>query len=113
MTRARERLAIFSIPGKSVFLDEFFRTAEAEKTPGTSPGRRPVSYRAKKSDFDEAGYERFKAGIGEGLIVDHRYFGEGVVTGVSGDTVSIRFQASGEEKKMMLTLLYQNGLLRE
>ena len=113
VTRARERLAIFSIPGKSVFLDEFFRTAEAEKTPGTSPGRRPVSYRAKKSDFDEAGYERFKAGIGEGLIVDHRYFGEGVVTGVSGDTVSIRFQASGEEKKMMLTLLYQNGLLRE
>ena len=28
--------------------------SEAEKTPGTSPGRRPVSYRAKKSDFDEA-----------------------------------------------------------
>ena len=48
-----------------------------------------------------------------GLIVDHRNFGEGVVTEVSGDYVRIRFSGSGEEKKLILTVLYQNGLLRE
>ncbi len=113
VTRAKDQLAIFSLPGKSVFVDEFFRPAETAEKPVAQAGRRPVSYRAKKAGFDEAGYARFREGIGEGLIVSHRYFGEGVVTEVAGDTVKIRFNESGEEKKLMLTLLYQNDLLRE
>nr|WP_300840457.1 ATP-dependent helicase [uncultured Acetatifactor sp.] len=82
ITRAKDELHIFGINQKSTFRQELFAQAK---------------------------YQKFHAAIGEGLIVRHRKFGEGVVVEAGEKQVVILF--GNRQRKMDLRTLYENDLL--
>ena len=57
-------------------------------------------------------YEEFCESLAEGLAVRHLKFGEGVVTALTEEYVTIVFD-DDVEKKFLLRTLYQKDLLRE
>ena len=64
---------------------------------------------AAERSFNQEEYEKYAAQIGEGLIIRHRKFGEGVVEEVQGELVVIRF---GEMQKTLgMRVLYEKNLL--
>ncbi len=119
VTRAKKNLCIFSLPGKSGFVSEFRRLAAAEKAPKAviSPGQaaammvrakeKPEKNRRKESD--PGGLDAFTAKLGEGVIVSHADYGEGVITAVTDRQVRIRF--GNAEKSFLLRILYEKDLL--
>jgi DNA helicase-2/ATP-dependent DNA helicase PcrA len=55
----------------------------------------------EKQRKDELKKERQAVSFAIGEQVDHKTFGRGVVVGVEGDAVSVRFKRSGETKKLL------------
>ena len=105
VTRARNRLNLFTTKKKSTFCDEFLgkKTNETKKRKGpqipsgslspksrssyadrTSPGSGAEAYRAQVC-------RSFCAQLGEGSLVQHQRFGEGVVLSVSEERLTVRF----------------------
>lgn len=82
ITRAKEELYLFGIHQKSTFRQELFAQMK---------------------------YRKFHDAIGEGLIVRHRKFGEGVVVEAGEKQVVILF--GDRQRKMDLRTLYENDLL--
>ncbi|MDO4619422.1 MAG: ATP-dependent helicase [Lachnospiraceae bacterium] len=65
--------------------------------------------RAAKKTFSESAYQKFAEGLDVGLVVRHKSFGDGVITGMDGELLEIRF---GEKtKKMNSRILFGRGLL--
>ena len=58
---------------------------------------------------DMEGYLEFCRELGEGVIVEHKTFGEGVITSMDDATVTILF--GDQVKKLGLPLIYQKALL--
>ena len=82
ITRAKEEMYLFGIHQKSTFRQELFAQMK---------------------------YRKFHDAIGEGLIVRHRKFGEGVVVEAGEKQVVILF--GDRQRKMDLRTLYENDLL--
>lgn len=82
ITRAKNELYLFGIHQKSIFRQELFAQMK---------------------------YRKFHDAIGEGLIVRHRKFGEGVVVEAGEKQVVILF--GDRQRKMDLQTLYENDLL--
>nr|WP_297863598.1 ATP-dependent helicase [uncultured Acetatifactor sp.] len=86
ITRAKERLFVFEWDRKSTFCSQL-----------------------KEKPLSRDGFVRFCDGLGEGLIVEHRKFGQGVVAETGETTVVILF--GGRERRLDLKTLYRNDLL--
>lgn len=109
VTRAKDRLSVFTLDRKSSLCEELVgrKKKAAQKTWKTSAQDRRNATAEKP--FNREAYEKYTAQIGEGLILRHRKFGEGVVVEVQGELVVIRF---GEMQKTLgMRVLYEKDLL--
>lgn len=118
ITRAKNTLAVFKLDQKSSFCEELVhkesRTAgkagkvspQAKAKVKSSPLR---TYASRGKAFSQEEYEKFAAGLGEGLIVQHKKLGEGVVVEVQEDKVLLQFPAG--QKVFGLKTLYEYDLL--
>ena len=116
VTRAKNNLAVFKLDQKSSFCEELVRkeTRAADKAGKISlqakAKSRPVqAYASGGKDFSQEEYEKYAAGLGEGLIVQHKKLGEGVVVEVQEDRVTLQFSAG--QKVFGLKTLYEYDLL--
>lgn len=118
-TRAKENLYLFRWNMPASFISEFMREEKkSTKVPGTKrklPGERKSVqeiYRGVSKegvDIKSTSYRAFQSKLGEGVIVHHKKFGEGVVLELDGEKVSILF---GEEKKTFyMQILYKLGAI--
>ena len=82
MTRAKDMLSVFGLNRKSVFRTELFARMK---------------------------YQRFRDAIGEGLIVRHKKFGEGVIVEEGKNQVLIQF--GSRQRRLDLKTLYEQDLL--
>lgn len=109
VTRAKDRLSVFRLDQKSSLCEELVgrKKKAVQKTLKISAQERGNA--AAERPFDREAYENYVAQIGEGLIIRHRKFGEGVVEEVQGELVVIRF---GEMQKTLgIRVLYEKDLL--
>ena len=109
VTRAKDRLSVFRLDQKSSLCEELV----GRKKKAVQKMRRTLAQErgnaAVERPFDREAYENYAAQIGEGLIIRHRKFGEGVVEEVQGELVVIRF---GEMQKTLgIRVLYEKDLL--
>lgn len=123
VTRAKNELHLFGLPGKSTFITELLERKEvvtkaATKRPETVWTDRD-SLRgtygvgaSKKSGKKraQAEYESFCASLREGVEVHHKKYGFGIVSGVTLEKVNIQF-AEGE-REFLPDILFQGGLLK-
>ena len=123
VTRAKNELYLFGLPGKSTFVTELLEKKEvgtkvATKRPETvwtdrnSLGGTYGVGTSKKSGKKraQAEYESFCASLREGVEVHHKKYGFGIVSGVTREKVNIQF-AEGE-REFLLDILFQGGLLK-
>ena len=82
ITRAKDMLSVFHLRKRSAFCTEIFAQMK---------------------------YKRFCDAIGEGLIVRHKKFGEGVIVEAGETQVLIEF--AGRRRRLDLRTLYENDLL--
>lgn len=87
-----------------------------EMKTASRPGvRAPQSYfqqvgmEHKKKKFDENEYRRFIESLGEGVILEHKSFGQGVVKELGQNKVTITFDAG--DKVFALKTLFQTGAI--
>ena len=109
VTRAKNRLSVFRLDQKSSLCEELVgrKKKAVQKTRKISAQERGNATAGRP--FNRGEYEKYTAQIGEGLILRHRKFGEGVVVEVQGELVVIRF---GEMQKTLgMRVLYEKDLL--
>lgn len=109
VTRAKNRLSVFRLDQKSSLCEELVgrKKKAVQKTRKISAQERRNATAGRP--FNRGEYEKYAAQIGEGLILRHRKFGEGVVVEVQGELVVIRF---GEMQKTLgMRVLYEKDLL--
>ncbi len=117
VTRAKERLFLFTVNRKSEFVKELVRgtvssVENVEKTPQLQVKpialtRRDVS---RKKAFSQEDFRQFCNSLGEGLLVEHKKFGNGVIAGLEENWVVIQFEERA--RRFELRTLYENGLLK-
>lgn len=95
ITRARDMLSYFYWGQKSVFCKELKEALRAQPQ--------------KKKAFSQADFQQFCNELGEGLIVIHKNFGEGVIVDVGERQTTIQFE--DKQRRFELSILYQNHLL--
>ena len=72
----------------------------------------PSSQKNTRSIRDyQKDYENFCSQLGHGIVVTHKKFGEGIISDIDDDTVTIYFDDTGE-KKFHLELLFMKDLLQ-
>jgi DNA helicase-2/ATP-dependent DNA helicase PcrA len=91
VTRAKEQLCIFQTSMGSTFVKQLLN-------------------KPKKEPKKELDYERFLANLGEGLLVEHKLFGKGVITNLTNSQVTIRFDDS--VKNLGLKICFEKELLK-
>ena len=109
VTRAKDRLSVFRLDQKSSLCEELV----GRKKKAVQKMRRTLAQErgnaAAERPFIQEEYEKYAAQIGEGLIIRHRKFGEGVVVEVQGEVVVMQF--GGMQKTLGMRVLYEKDLL--
>ena len=109
VTRAKDRLSVFRLDQKSSLCEELV----GRKKKAVQKMRRALAQErgnaAAERPFIQEEYEKYAAQIGEGLIIRHRKFGEGVVVEVQGELVVMQF--GGMQKTLGMRVLYEKDLL--
>ena len=109
VTRAKDHLTLFTTNRPSTFCSEFLG-----KSSVTEEGRKnlmPVESRISRTKASEELYFRLKEELGTGVIVEHKKYGEGVVTQLDDRLVHIMFQ-DDTLRMMDLKILANAGLLK-
>lgn len=120
ITRAKNHLSVFKLDQKSSFCEELVCKKDevadkAGKVYAQVKDRVKVkssplyAYASRGKTFSEEEYEKYTAGLGEGLIVRHKKLGEGVVVEVQEDNVVLQFPDG--QKVFGLKTLYEYDLL--
>ena len=104
ITRAKKELHLFELPGGSSLLNELPQY-EQPVAPQPSFEKKSIEERP------QPGFDAFCASLGEGVLVEHKSFGTGVVLACSPELVTVQF--GDEQKTFMLRILYERNLLRE
>ena len=109
VTRAKDRLSVFRLDQKSSLCEELV----GRKKKAVQKMRRALAQErgnaAAERPFIQEEYEKYAAQIGEGLIIRHRKFGEGVVVEVQGELVVMQF--GGMQKTLGIRVLNEKDLL--
>ena len=63
-----------------------------------------------KKVFSQAEYDAFCDSLGEGIGVVHQKFGQGIVSAMSDEYVTVHFDEIS--RKMSLHILFENDLLK-
>ena len=64
----------------------------------------------RKKTFSQEDFRQFCNSLGEGLLVEHKKFGNGVIAGLEENWVVIQFEERA--RRFELRTLYENGLLK-
>lgn len=119
VTRAKQRLAVFTTNRESTFCRELLgKSVTPIKIPKeqsvnkiftqTSPYAQNIQPKVKPVTAEE--YEKFKEQLGAGVVVEHKKFGEGVVVSMDEEHVQILF---GEKMRNLdIRMLLQGGFLK-
>lgn len=112
ITRARDRLFLFQWGQKSIFGGELKEAicGQPESAQRLKAFSREKALSQKKKEFSREEFRRFCDGLGEGLIVMHKNFGEGVVVDVGERQTTIQF--ADKQRRFELSILFQNNLLK-
>lgn len=115
VTRAKNQLVLFTMGKAAKFCEELlgkaYKQAEMPQSARKATGFREMNcYRTPGGDAVEEKYRRLVDELGVGLIVVHKKFGEGVVTAMDENNVSIRF--GDTERKLNLRIIAGSGLLK-
>lgn len=117
VTRAKEGLFLFTVNQKSIFVKEFMHPAVSgderlEKEPELQI--KPVAFASyvmdSKRKFSQEEFLQFCDSLGEGLLVEHKKFGKGVVAKLEENWVVLQFEERA--RRFELKTLYENGLLK-
>ena len=120
MTRAKEELFLLDWKQNSAFGREIFGNTHREKmavkgncerTGKTSGGK---SILKSNTQHSQEAFREFCDALGEGLIVTHKIYGEGVVTSVDDTYLNMEFlEGNGETTLRMfqLKMLFENNLI--
>lgn len=119
VTRAKNKLNIFTFQGKNTFTDELLgkkNTAETSMRPAKTTAR--VSLKDTSTSYAKTGkkkvtqsqYEEFLQALSATDTVKHKKYGTGSIEGLDGDQITIQF----EQKKgtFSVRFLLEQGLLR-
>ena len=117
VTRARKNLTLFRMPNESSFVTDFLKGIPEKKdvsseAAGKAAEGGSIAAECRNPMQKARSYEEFCESLAEGLAVRHLKFGEGVVTALTEEFVTIVFD-DDVEKKFLLRTLYQKDLLRE
>lgn len=115
VTRARKNLVLFGMPNESSFVTDFLKGIPEKKDGIFEPSGKigeggSIAAECKPPLRKARSYEEFCASLAEGLVVGHRKYGEGVVTQLTEEYVTIAFD-DDMEKKFLLRTLYDKDLL--
>ena len=113
VTRAREQLMIFGLPGKSSFREQLMgrsgaQTKEQQTLKGSAADQKSISKKQKEA-LSEVEFRKFTELLGEGLLVEHKKFGAGVVVTVTQKRIRIQF--ADQTREFDLRLLFKSQLL--
>lgn len=117
VTRAKNQLVLFTMGKPAEFCDELLgkelRTMDMPQKKGktVSVGLRERNYYKPMAQGDsEEKYQKLMQELSVGLVVVHKKFGEGVVTTLDENNVSIRFGET--ERRLNLRIIAGSGLLK-
>ncbi len=116
VTRAKNILCIFQWEKHSTFcrelLENMGKISEShiqitedydEKSDSLPP------YYHKKKKYEQTAFVKYYQSLEEGLTVDHKKFGKGVIIEMNEDTINIQFD--DRQRKFGLKVLFENNLL--
>lgn len=115
-TRAKNNLFLFKTHEPSIFVKQLL-SPKSEGAKAKPKGEsKPVAvsvksgnYAAKKENVDEVAYNAFVYNLAEGVVITHKKYGQGVVTGMDERNVRILF--GDAEKVFDMRVLFMNGLV--
>lgn len=112
VTRAKNQLNVFTTRKPSRFCSELL--GKGNRTEKQYERNHQVDFymenKARNSIRNSSkSYQELVAELGEGMIVRHKKFGQGVVTEMDGEYIKIRFE--DKEKNMDLKILARLGML--
>jgi DNA helicase-2/ATP-dependent DNA helicase PcrA len=115
VTRAKNQLCIFQTSIGSIFCRELLKEAEPQPKAQKMSYEKTHTFEKKpyqqpKKTFSEEEYRQYISELGEGLVVEHKIFGKGVITSMTETQVTIQFEDS--IKTLGLKMCYQNQLLK-
>lgn len=114
VTRAKNNLNVFKIPSFSTFCRELTEMIRENTTNTGQKSRQKQlsgsSYMKPKKVFSQAEYDAFCDSLGEGIGVVHQKFGQGIVSAMSDEYVTVHFDEIS--RKMSLHILFENDLLK-
>lgn len=128
MTRARNSLNIFYQSSNATFIDQLIgkkpkagkKAVFIEKSDkeAIKVGKRKAYYTNTKADksvknvLTDEEKQRIVNSLQPGIVVTHKKFGEAVVRKIDGDNLYIRLVNNGEEKKLSLSIILNNNLIK-
>lgn len=121
VTRAKERLLVFTVNRKSIFAKELVQGVMPALSGQSREGADlrigavkavhvGVRIGKERNAFSKEAFAQFCEALGEGLIVVHKKFGKGVVAEMEENWVIIRFEE--RERRFELKTLFENNLLK-
>lgn len=112
ITRAKDRLNLFSLPAASVFCRELLGNGwkAAAVTGRTAVGKKAAGPAANTGkNFNQEEYDAFCDSLGEGIGIRHKKYGFGIVTERTEEYITVDFQ--GIRKKFSMRIVYENELI--
>ena len=115
ITRAKNQLNVFTMkPQSSDFCDELFGRKVLKK-PMKIPKRAAAVNQLKvkrelPKTISDTAYQAFLEQLGVGMVVEHKRFGEGVITGMPKGKIRITFEEG--TKSFQARALAESGMLK-
>ena len=117
VTRAKNNLYLFRTQETSSFVKQFIYKKPTEPTVKkkaeiknrTPIGKYNLSKQKQVDYFSEEEFQKYVFHLAEGVAVTHKKYGQGVITAMDENNVTILFDAM--EKTFNLKILFHNGLL--
>ena len=111
VTRAKNTLNVFTFGKDHTFCRELLPDTFKKKTPAAGKKKsHPAQLSAAAKDVPEEAFVRFREGLAEGLSVNHKNLGDGYISRLDDNRVTILF--GDKERTFDLRFLFMKGLLK-
>ncbi len=111
-TRAKENLYLFHLDNQSLFIRQFRqKNKAAEPVKMKNSPKKEKTLGSDNFAYTEEDFQKFEEQLGEGLLIRHKKFGQGVITEVNENTVSLLFEGNEEIRQFNKRILFRNQLL--
>ena len=115
ITRAKNQLNVFTMKPQSLdFCDELFGRKVLKKSMEIPKRAATVNQlkikREQPKTISDTAYQAFLEQLGVGMVVEHKRFGEGVITGMPKGKIRITFEEG--TKSFQARALAESGMLK-